>query len=42
MYDSAGDEFMNVAVGSLELLPGRSWLAEQLDARPSQFLDGSV
>ena len=37
---SIGDELVYVAVGPAEVLPGRSGLAQQLDADSSQFVDG--
>jgi len=36
----AGDELVDVAVRSPEVLPRRSWLAQQFDARPSQLVHG--
>lgn len=36
-----GDEFIYVAIGTAEVLPGRPRLAQQLDAGLSQFVDGS-
>lgn len=36
----AGDELVDVAIRSPELLPRRSWFAQQLDACPSQLLHG--
>ena len=36
----AGDEFVDVAIRSPEVLPGRSRLAQQLDACPSQLVHG--
>src|SRR5277367_1485212 len=34
----AGDELVDVAIRSPEVLPGRSWFAEQLDASTSQLV----
>jgi hypothetical protein len=36
----AGEEFVDVAVGASEVLPGRPRFAEQFDAGSSQFFDG--
>jgi hypothetical protein len=37
---SVGNEFVHIAIGPAEVLPGRPRLAQQLDAGLSQFLDG--
>ena len=36
----AGHELVDVAVRPPEVLPGRSWFAQQFDACPSQFVHG--
>jgi hypothetical protein len=36
----ADDEFVNVAVRSSEVLPGRAWVPEQFYVGSSQFFDG--
>jgi hypothetical protein len=37
---AAGDELVDVAIRSPEVRPRRSWLAQQLDACPSQLVHG--